>query len=191
MVREGVIQNTFAVCPPSSGMYPGAGILISHPLLKQGQRNSTDVALKYLPQLSAELPWVEKAEDDLVWGFFIMPKTQPLHTGAKLNLGDRVLGEAEKNSFNVLPGKGGHGGVVPLKTMCLQPQEDVMRFIAVVAQRVKSLPAMQETRVLSLSQEDPLQMEMATYSSILAWKIPWTEESGGLQSWGRKRVGPD
>ena len=60
-----------------------------------------------------------------------------------------------------------------------------------MAQRVKSLPAMQDTRVLSLSQEDPLEMEMATYSSILAWKIPWTEESGGLQSWGRKRVGPD
>ena len=150
-----------------------------------------DVALKYLPQLSAELPWVEKAEDDLVWGFFIMPKTQPLHTGAKLNLGDRVLGEAEKNSFNVLPGKGGHGGVVPLKTVCLQAQEYVVRCIAVVDPMVESLPAMRETWVQSLSQEDPLEVEMATHSSILAWKIPWTEEPGRLQSWGRKRVGPN
>ena len=87
------------------------------------------MALKYLPQLSAELPWVEKAEDDLVWRFFTMPKTQPLCTSAKLNLGGRVLGEAEKNSFNALPGKRG----VPLKTMYLQPQEDVVRFIPMEA----------------------------------------------------------
>ena len=46
----------------------------------------------------------------------------------------------------------------------------------------------QETQVLSLGQEDPLEKEMATHSSILAWKIPWTEEAGGLQSMGLKRV---
>ena len=49
---------------------------------------------------------------------------------------------------------------------------------------VKNLPAMQETWVLSLHQEDPLEKGMATHSSILAWKIPWTEEPGGLQSMG-------
>ena len=52
-------------------------------------------------------------------------------------------------------------------------------------------PAMQETRetkILSLGQEDPLEEEMATHSSILAWKIPWTEEPGGLQSTGSQRV---
>ena len=49
---------------------------------------------------------------------------------------------------------------------------------------VKNPPAMQETQVQSLSQEDPLEKEMATHSSILAWKIPWTEEPGGLQSIG-------
>ena len=54
----------------------------------------------------------------------------------------------------------------------------------VVAQRVKRLRAMQETRVRSLVQEDPLEKEMATHSSILAWRIPWTEEPGGLQSTG-------
>ena len=47
---------------------------------------------------------------------------------------------------------------------------------------VKNLPAMQETWVLSLGQEDPLEKEVATHSSILAWRIPWTEEPGGLQS---------
>ena len=49
---------------------------------------------------------------------------------------------------------------------------------------VKNPPAMQETQVQSLSQEDPLEKEMATHSGILAWKIPWTEEPGGLQSFG-------
>ena len=51
-----------------------------------------------------------------------------------------------------------------------------------VAQMVKNLPAMQETRVQSLDQEDPLEKGMATHSSILTWEIPWTEEPGGLHS---------
>ena len=54
---------------------------------------------------------------------------------------------------------------------------------------VKNLPAMQETWVRTLGQEDPLEKEMATNSSILAWEIPWTEESGGLQTMGSQRVG--
>ena len=58
-----------------------------------------------------------------------------------------------------------------------------------VAQMVKCLPAMWETQVQSLSQEDPLEKEMATHSSTLAWKIPWTEEPGRLQSMGSQRVG--
>ena len=60
---------------------------------------------------------------------------------------------------------------------------------SLVAQTVKNLPAMQETRVQSLGQEDPLEKGMATYSSILAWTIPWTEEPGGLQSMVLQRVG--
>ena len=56
---------------------------------------------------------------------------------------------------------------------------------------VKHLPAMQETRVQSLSQEDPLEKEMATHSSTHAWKIPWMEKPGGLQSTGSQRVGHD
>ena len=60
-----------------------------------------------------------------------------------------------------------------------------------VAQMVKCLPTMQETQVQSLGWEDPLEKEMATHSSTLAWKIPWTEERGRLQSMGSKRVGHD
>ena len=62
---------------------------------------------------------------------------------------------------------------------------------ALVAQRLKCLPAMQETWVRSLGQENPLKKEMATHSSILAWRIPWMEEPGGLQSTGLQRVGHD
>ena len=60
-----------------------------------------------------------------------------------------------------------------------------------VAQRITNLPAKQETQIRSLGGEDPLENEMATYSSILVWTIPWTEEPGGLQSMGLQRVGHD
>ena len=58
-----------------------------------------------------------------------------------------------------------------------------------MAQRLKRLPATWETWVRSLGREDPLEKEMATHSSILAWRIPWTEELGGLQSMGHKESG--
>ena len=60
-----------------------------------------------------------------------------------------------------------------------------------MAQMVKTLSAVRETQVRSLGQEDPLKKEMATHFSILAWKIPWTEEAGRLQSKGSQRVGHD
>ena len=56
----------------------------------------------------------------------------------------------------------------------------------IVTQMVKSLPAVQDTRVQSLGQEGPLEKGMATHSSILVWKIPWTEESAGPNPWGHK-----
>jgi len=59
---------------------------------------------------------------------------------------------------------------------------------SLVAQMVKTLPAMQETRVQSLGWEHPLEKEMDTHSSTFAWIIPWTEEPGGLQSMGSQRV---
>ena len=60
-----------------------------------------------------------------------------------------------------------------------------------MAQTVKHLPTMEETQVQSLGQEDPLEKEMATHSSTLAWKIPWMEEPGRLQSMETQRVGHD
>ena len=62
---------------------------------------------------------------------------------------------------------------------------------SLVVQTVKSLPAMRETQVQSLGQEDPLEKEMATHSSILSWRIPWTEEPGGLESMGSQKVRHD
>ena len=62
---------------------------------------------------------------------------------------------------------------------------------SMVAQLVKNLPTMQETWVQALGWEDPLEKGMAMHSSILAWRIPWTKEPGGLQSMGSQRVGHD
>ena len=59
---------------------------------------------------------------------------------------------------------------------------------SLVAQAVKSLPAMRETRVQSLSREDPLEKEMATHSCVIAWKIPWMQEPGGYSPWGCKEL---
>ena len=66
-----------------------------------------------------------------------------------------------------------------------------MNGASLVAQRLKRLPAMRETWVQSLGREDPLKKEMAANSSILAWRTPWMEEPGGLQSSGSQRVGHD
>ena len=82
------------------------------------------------------------------------------------------------------------GDLSSIPAIYLGPRE---AWASLVVQRLKRLPAMQETRVrsLSLGWEDPLEKEMATHSSILAWRIPWTEEPGGLQSTGSQRVGHD
>ena len=83
---------------------------------------------------------------------------------------------------------------VSVSSICLNNIWEVTRIISIilvmilktslVAQMVKRLPTLQEARVQSLGQEDFLEKEMATHSSILAWKIPWTEEPGGLQVQG-------
>ena len=67
-------------------------------------------------------------------------------------------------------------------------QADSLPYASLVTQTVKCLPAMRETWVRSLGWEDPLEKEMATHSSPLAWKIPWTEEPGRLQPWGHKEL---
>ena len=86
-----------------------------------------------------------------------------------------------------------------LQSMGSQSRTQLKRFSthvhihwnSLVAQTVKSLPAVQETWVQSLGREDPLEKEMATHSSIFAWKTPWTEKPGRLQSMGSKRVRHD
>ena len=66
-----------------------------------------------------------------------------------------------------------------------------LAWASLVVQMVRNQPAMRKTQVQSLGWEDPLEKEMETHSSILAWRIPWTEEPGGLQSRGSQRVGHD
>ena len=75
----------------------------------------------------------------------------------------------------------------------IRDSEDSYRILgaSLVAQMVKYLPAMRETWVRSLDWEDPLEKGMAALSSILGWRVPWTEEPGGLQSMGSHRVGHD
>ena len=74
--------------------------------------------------------------------------------------------------------------------MSFTSHEDKLRAF-LVAQTVKNLPAMQDTWVQSLGPEDPLEKGMATHSSFLAWRIPWTEKLGGLQFMGSQRIGHD
>ena len=89
-------------------------------------------------------------------------------------------------------GAPGPGAQVPVLGLPEHPHPPLryQKFLedSLVAETVKSLPSMQETRIQSLGQEDPLEKEMATHSSIPAWKIPWTEEPGGLQSMGSERI---
>ena len=75
-----------------------------------------------------------------------------------------------------------------VSVMNQEQKPEVFTRDSLVAQTVKHLPAMRETQVRSLGQEDLLEKEMATHSSILAWEIPWTQESGGLQSMELQRV---
>ena len=75
--------------------------------------------------------------------------------------------------------------------MALLVKNPSVMWASLAAQTVRSLPAVQGSRVQSLDREDPLEKEMATHSSILAWKIPWLEESSRLQPMGSQRVGHD
>ena len=84
-----------------------------------------------------------------------------------------------------------HGLYSPQGQKELDTTEQLSLWTSLVDQMVKHLPTMWETWVLSLGEEDPLEKEMPTHSSTLAWKIPWTEEPGKLQSMGLQRVGYD
>ena len=113
----------------------------------------------------------EDTRASLVVYFFFFPPGSLAGKQSACNAGDPGL----------IPGVGrspGEGIGYPLQ----------YSWASLVAQMVKSLPAMQETQVQSLGWEDPLEKEMTTHSSSLAWKIPWTEEPGGPQSMGLQRV---
>ena len=98
-------------------------------------------------------------------------------------------GQEQKTKQNKIPNVV-HSSVI----RCSQQAETTLYSFArcsLVAQTVKNLPAMRETWLRSLRGKDLLEEDMAPHSSILAWRIPWTEESGGLQSRGSQRVGCD
>ncbi|CAI9158044.1 unnamed protein product [Rangifer tarandus platyrhynchus] len=76
------------------------------------------------------------------------------------------------------------GGLVNRKLQAGDPEEELQSRTSLIAQLVKNMPAMQETQLQFLGWEDPVEKEMATHSSILAWRIPWAEEPGRLQSMG-------
>ena len=107
-----------------------------------------------------------------------------------------VLAAAPRQKYGLpCPACGPHGVMLCLcvlhKGTALSLRKLHLMWIKPVAQTVKRLPAMRETWVQSLGQEDPLEKEMATHSSTLAWKIPWMEEPSRLQSMGSQRVGHD
>ena len=81
--------------------------------------------------------------------------------------------------------------LLPLPSLLLKYAKFIPPWASPMAQMVKNLTAMQETQVRSLGQEDPLEKGRATHFSILAWRIPWTEEPGRFQSMGLQRVGHD
>ena len=85
----------------------------------------------------------------------------------------------------------GDEGSIPGSSTYTYIHRYICTWVSLVAQTGKRLPAMWETQVRSLGQEDPLEKEMATHFSILAWKIPWMEKPGRLQSMGSQRVGHD
>ena len=87
--------------------------------------------------------------------------------------------------------KGGLGGTASMIRVVIYGLSIVWSRASPMAQMVKNLPAVQETWVRSLGQEDPLEKGMASHSSILGWRIPWAEEPGGVQSVGLQRVGHD
>ena len=76
-----------------------------------------------------------------------------------------------------------------LSDIGIEPRSPALQETSLVAQMVKNLPAVQETWVRSLGQDNPLEKGMATHSSILAWRIPWTKKLGKLQSMGSQRIG--
>ena len=105
---------------------------------------------------------------------------------------ENLMDKGLASSFSVRPWRWTLKSPVSIAQGC--PFQHINSFkclASLVAQWVKRLPLMRETRVRFLGWEDPLEKEMATHSSTLAWKIPWTEKPGRLQSVGSQKVGHD
>ena len=113
-----------------------------------------------------------------------IPKGLPCSSNGK----ESACDTGDQGSIPELGRSSGKGNGNPLQYSC---RENSMDRDFPVAQTVKNLPAVQETKVRSLGQEDPLEKGMATHSSILAWRMPKTEEPGGLQSMGLQKVRHD
>ena len=104
----------------------------------------------------------------------------------EVQINEEEIGKLPEKEFRIMIAK----MTKNLESKMEKMQESINKA-SLVAQRLKRLPAMQETWVRSLGWEDPLEKEMATHSSILTWRIPWMEEPGGLQSTGLQRVRHD
>ena len=112
--------------------------------------------------------------------------------GVNMKLGCLLAAKRLSHTPDCLPAAGSNSKstlAILVQYLILDWRENAIKNV--LAQRLKHLPAMWETQVRFLDWEDPLEKEMATHSSILAWRIPWTEEPGGLQSTGSQRVGHD
>ena len=108
---------------------------------------------------------------------------------------DHLLTKRDRVGKEVKGGSGGRGHIYSCGQFMLMYGKNHHNIskqrASLVTKPVKSLPAMRETWVKFLGQKDPLEMEMATHSTILSWRIPWTEEPGVLQTMGSQRVGLD
>ena len=121
--------------------------------------------------------WGSDTTERFHFHFHVLEKEMATHSSV---LAWRIPGTGEPDG---LPSMGSH--------RVRHNWSDLAAAASLVAQSVKNLPAVQETRVQSVGWEDPLEKATAIHSSILAWKISWTEEPGGLQSMGSQRVGHD
>ena len=122
---------------------------------------------------------ISKADRKMPWQGHpvIMAETGPIHNRAKM---------MKYSSLRINPSTcccftNNHSS---LALTLLPPRQILLKYPTLVAQTVKRLPTMRETQVWSLGREDPLEKEMATHSSTLAWRVPWTEKPGRLQSLG-------
>ena len=163
--------------PPGKSKNTGVGSLslLWGPCWPRNWTRDSCIVGGFFYQLSYLIQWMVIGK--LLWGKYSIRFGNPVRT--RWDTTFKLFGESarDKSANNT--------------NKALNTKHYNMSRASPVAQRLKRLPAIQETRVRSLSREDPLEKEMATHSSILAWRIPWTEEPSRLQSMGSQRVRHD